>query len=88
MPSPKKTDKATPTKETVAELREKGALVHYTKSITKNLGHYESTRVEVGVTLPICPTEAELAAVKATIEIADTVLMEELETQIKELAAN
>lgn len=83
-----KTDEKPFTKETVAELREKGAMVHYTKSITKNLGNYESTKIEVGVTLPICPTVAELEAVKSTMISADTVLMEELEAQIKELAAN
>lgn len=88
MPKPKATTEKPYTQETIEELRNRGAQVHYTKSITKNLGNYESTKIEVGITLPICPTEAELAAVKATIETADTVLMEELETQIKELAAN
>lgn len=59
--------------------------VYYEKSLTKNLGNYESARVTVGVTLPINPTGSDVAAVKATIEVADNIVTDELEIQLKEL---
>lgn len=59
--------------------------VYYEKSLTKNLGNYESARVTVGVTLPINPTGSDVAAVKATIEVADDIVTDELEVQLKEL---
>lgn len=61
------------------------ASVYYEKSLTKNLGNYESARVTVGVTLPINPSSSEVASVKATIEVADEIVTDELEVQLKEL---
>ena len=69
----------------VADLRDKGCTVYYEKSVTKNLGNYESAKVTVGVTLPICPTTEELSLIKETLEVADGVVTEELEIQLKEL---
>lgn len=71
-------------KETVC-LRDSGANVYYEKSVTKNLGNYESAKVTVGVTLPIQPTSDEIAAVKTTIEQADDIVTKELIVQLKEL---
>lgn len=59
--------------------------VYYEKSVTKNLGNYESAKVTVGVTLPLDPKEDTIASIKRTLEIADQVITEELEIQIKEL---
>ena len=59
--------------------------VYYEKSITKNLGNYESAKVTVGITLPIDPTEEEVKLIKATIIRADEIVTDELETQLKEL---
>lgn len=69
----------------VSELRSRGCVVSYEKSVTKNLGNYESAKVTVSVTLPIDPTPDEIEEVKKTLEIADGVVTEELELQIKEL---
>nr|DAO11059.1 MAG TPA: hypothetical protein [Caudoviricetes sp.] len=69
----------------VAELRDKGCVVYYEKSLTKNLGNYESAKITVGVTLPINPTSEEVDAINKTIEIADRITTEELELQVKEL---
>lgn len=69
----------------VAELRSKGCVVTYEKSVTKNLGNYESAKVTVAVTLPIDPTPEEIEQVKKTLEVADAVVTDELEVQIKEL---
>lgn len=67
------------------ELRGKGCTVYYEKSVTKNLGNFESAKVTVGVTLPIRPTEQELHEIQATIEVADELVTAELEVQLKEI---
>ena len=69
----------------VEELRDKGCTIYYEKSVTKNLGNYESAKITVGVTLPICPTKSELTEIQETIEIGDNIVTKELEVQLKEL---
>ena len=69
----------------VTSLREGSANVYYEKSVTKNLGNYESAKVTVGVTLPIKPTRDEIAVIEETIETADEIITKELEIQLKEL---
>ena len=59
--------------------------VYYEKSITKNLGNYESAKITVGVTLPLEPTAEELKAVSRTFIQADEVVTKELELQLKDL---
>lgn len=59
--------------------------VYYEKSITKNLGNYESAKITIGVTLPLDPTEEELEMVSKTFEKADEVVTKELEIQLKDL---
>lgn len=71
--------------DTVKELREGRNNVYYEKSVTKNLGNYESAKVTVGVTLPIQPTDEEVALIKETLEIGDEIVTKELEIQLKEL---
>lgn len=71
--------------DVVKTLREGNNNVYYEKSVTKNLGNYESAKVTVGVTLPISPTKDEVALIKKTIEVADEIVTEELEVQLKEL---
>lgn len=70
---------------TVTELREGRNNVYYEKSITKNLGNYESAKVTVGVTLPIKPTAEEISLIRETLEIGDEIVTKELEVQLKEL---
>lgn len=69
----------------VSSMREGNNSVYYEKSITKNLGNYESAKVTVGVTLPICPTKDEIAVINETLEIGDEIVTKELEVQLKEL---
>ena len=71
--------------EVVRELREGRNNVYYEKSLTKNLGNYESAKITVGVTLPVSPTDDEVALIKKTLEIGDEIVTEELEVQLKEL---
>ena len=79
MPAIKKTVDPT------VELRDSGCTVYYETSLTKNMGNYESAKVTVGVTLPISPTKEEIVQIKSTIEMADSIVTEELEVQLKEL---
>lgn len=69
----------------VKDLRVGGTSIYYEKSVTKNLGNYESAKVTVGVTLPIEPTDEEVALVRKTLEIGDEIVTKELELQLKEL---
>lgn len=69
----------------VKELRENHNNVYYEKSITKNMGNYESAKITVGVTLPIKPTKEEIALFKETFEIGDEIVTKELEIQIADL---
>lgn len=79
---PAKIEKPT---DVIKELREGRNNIYYEKSVTKNLGNYESAKVTVGVTLPIAPSEQEIAQIKETIEIGDEIVTAELEIQLKEL---
>lgn len=84
---PKSKDREEVPDATALSMRDKGCVVTYEKSITKNLGNYESAKITVGVTLPINPTKAELQAVKDTFEVADELVTAELEVQIEELVS-
>ena len=81
MPKPK----VETTDSVVKDLRIGGCNIYYEKSVTKNLGNYESAKVTVGVTLPINPSDEEIAEIKKTIEIGDNIVTDELEIQLKEL---
>ena len=74
--------------EIVKDLREGRSYIYYEKSVTKNLGNYESARVTVGVSLPIQPTADEVALIESTFEIGDELVTKELEIQLKELVAD
>ena len=71
--------------DVVKDLRNGNCTIYYEKSVTKNLGNYESAKVTVGVTLPINPSDAEIAEIKKTLEIGDNIVTDELEVQLKEL---
>ena len=85
MPKSSKPKTGVETTEVVRELREGRNNVYYEKSLTKNLGNYESAKITVGVTLPISPTDDEVVLIKKTLEIGDEIVTEELEVQLKEL---
>lgn len=85
MPKSSKPKTEVESTEVVRELREGRNNVYYEKSLTKNLGNYESAKITVGVTLPISPTDDEVALIKKTLEVGDEIVTEELEIQLKEL---
>lgn len=82
---PAKAGKSVDKSSVVSELREGRNNIYYEKSVTKNLGNYESAKVTVGVTLPIQPTDEEVTLIKKTLEIGDEIVTKELEIQLKEL---
>lgn len=53
------------------------------KSVTKNMGNYNSAKVTVGMTLPIEPTPEEVEQAKSTIKIVNEILDNELEFQVE-----
>ena len=59
--------------------------VYYEKSLTKNLGNYESAKITIGVTLPVNPTSSFLEEVQKTFEVADDLITKELEIQVKDV---
>lgn len=73
------------TSEVVKSMRVGNCNIYYEKSITKNLGNYESAKITVGVTLPIDPTAEELEMVSKTFEKADEIVTKELEVQLEDL---
>lgn len=85
MPKSSKPKTEVESTEVVRELREGRNNIYYEKSLTKNLGNYESAKITVGVTLPISPTDDEVALIKKTLEVGDEIVTEELEIQLKEL---
>lgn len=71
--------------EAIKELRDRNCVVYYEKSVTKNMGDYNSAKITVGVTLPIMPTPNETAVITTTLETADEIVTKELEAQLNEL---
>ena len=82
---PAKAIKSSDDVQLVRELRAGKNNVYYEKSVTKNLGNYESAKVTVGVTLPVSPTDDEVALIRKTLEVGDEIVTKELEIQLKEL---
>jgi hypothetical protein len=66
------------------DLAEKG-YIYYEKSLTKNLGNYESAKITVGVSLPLENPHLYKGAVQTALEIADDLVTGELEIQVKEI---
>ena len=59
--------------------------IYIEKGVTRNMGDYNSARVTIGVTLPLNPTKEQLEDVKKTIDVANVIVDEEIENQLKEL---
>ena len=73
------------TEAVVKDLRDSGCTVYMEKSVTKNMGDYNSAKVTVGATLPINPTFDEIEQVKKTLVKASEILDEEIAVQVKEM---
>lgn len=59
--------------------------VYIEKSITKNLGDYNSAKISVGITLNVNPTDEDVAAAQAAIKIASELVDIEIDNQLKDL---
>lgn len=80
MPKPK-TKAPVPTEAHVEE--RPNNYVYMEKSITKNLGDYNSSKITVGITVQVNPTKEELKAVKATVVVLNELLDKEMAEQVK-----
>lgn len=69
----------------MAEDNVKEGFVYFEKSITKNMGDYNSAKVTIGVTLPVNFTKEHIGAVRKAIQKADSIVTEELSDQMEEL---
>lgn len=68
-------------KEEVEEVTQP-ASVYVEKSVTKNLGDYNSCKITVGVTLPVDPTKELLKAVEHAVEVAVQLVDKRLEHEV------
>ena len=77
-----------PTKKSpIIGLKEKRSenYVYLEKSITKNLGDYNSAKITVGITVQVNPTPEELKEVTKTLEVLNVFLDKEIDEQVKSL---
>lgn len=68
---------------------EKHGYVYVEKSVTKNMGDYNSIKVTVGTSLPVNPTDQEILDAKNTakrvVEVVDRVLVKEVDAVFAEM---
>lgn len=79
------TDTTVPAKDVVID--DTRGSVGYRLSITKNLGNYESLKVEVGVTLPIETNDATLRRIDELIVIAKEKVTTVIEKEVSDINA-
>ena len=83
MPKPKSKESKAKTAPKKGEAAEHARnTVYVEKSVTKNMGDYNSARVSIGMTVPVDPTDDELnklhEAATIGIEIVDELLTKEI----------
>jgi hypothetical protein len=59
--------------------------VTYAMSYTKNLNNYNNAKIQVSVTLPLEPTDEDIAKAQQAVKIARSVVMEQLDADMEEL---
>lgn len=62
--------------------------VTYEGALTINTGNFENTKITVGITLPVNPTPQEIADAKETMEIAKSIVLEQLQSDAAEVKKN
>lgn len=91
-------EEARPRKKTTAGDKSKGvvaaeftgesqapARIRISKGVTKNMGDYNSARVEVTIEMDVNPSKEVLAAVSHTIEVVNEIVDRELHDQVEAL---
>ena len=61
------------------------ASIYLEKSVTKNLGKFNSAKVTVGITLPVDYTDAMLAKVQEAIDVAVDIVDERIADEVSVL---
>lgn len=59
--------------------------VSYRMSYTKNLGNYESLKIEVGVEIPLDIDDSTLTKVNDLLVVAKKVVVDRLDSDLKEI---
>lgn len=62
------------------------AMVDYSIGFTKNMGTFNSLKVQIGITLPVDPTDEELEEAKSTMVVAKSLVSTKLSDDIDELS--
>lgn len=80
--------KSTPSDKAEVSLTNSGRTVYVQKSVTKDLGNYNSAKVAIGITLPIDFTAADIEkaheAITKCIELVDERIEEEVNAIMEE----
>lgn len=61
------------------------ATVNYQMSLTKNLGDYNSMKIQVGITLPVDHTDDDLVSAKKSMQVCREVVEEKLFEDVSEV---
>lgn len=83
--SKKPTPATAPPKELVTTTPQ--GSVYLEKSVTKNLGDFNSAKITVGISLPLYYTPEMLEEAKKTIAVLDEIVTKELDSQVEQLEA-
>jgi hypothetical protein len=74
--------------EGVLEVRKERSTVYVEKSVTKNMGNYNSAKVTVGITLYTDPTPEEVREANMTIKVASEIIDKRLWLELDEIERN
>ena len=82
---PKREESATNVVPNTAGITDGKTSVSYRMSYTKNLGNYESIKIEVGVELPLDIDDSTLTKVDELLVVAKKVVVDRLDSDLKDI---
>ena len=82
---PKREESANNVVPNTAEITDGKTSVSYRMSYTKNLGNYESLKIEVGVEIPLDIDDSTLTKVSDLLVVAKKVVVDRLDSDLKDL---
>ena len=82
---PKREESANNVVPNTAGITEGKTSVSYRMSYTKNLGNYESIKIEVGVELPLDIDDSTLTKVDELLVVAKKVVVDRLDSDLKDI---
>lgn len=82
---PKRDESANNVVPNTAGITDGKTSVSYRMSYTKNLGNYESIKIEVGVELPLDIDDSTLTKVDELLVVAKKVVVDRLDSDLKDI---